>query len=95
MNFASVKGLITISGQIEPTGFASYRLDFGTGLSPTQWLQIGASMLDLPLGKMLGTLDTTKYADGLYTIRIQVLRQGNLIDNSYVVILIDNSIKQE
>jgi membrane peptidoglycan carboxypeptidase len=93
MNFASVKGQITVSGQIEPTGFVSYRMDLGTGLAPTQWLQVGASMTDLPQGKKLGTLDTIKYANGLYTIRIQVLRQGNLADNSYAVILIDNPTK--
>jgi hypothetical protein len=68
-------------------------MDLGTGLAPTQWLQVGASMTDLPQGKKLGTLDTIKYANGLYTIRIQVLRQGNLADNSYAVILIDNPTK--
>jgi membrane peptidoglycan carboxypeptidase len=90
MNFAGVDGLITVNGQIEPKGFISYRMDLGTGLAPTQWLQVGASMKDLPQGKKLGILDTQKYANGLYTIRIQVLRQGNLADNGYVVILIDN-----
>ncbi len=68
-------------------------MDLGTGLAPTQWLQVGAAMTELPQGNKLGTLDTTKYANGLYTIRIQVLRQGNLADNSYVVIRIDNPTK--
>lgn len=90
INFASVKGLVTVNGHIEPSGFSLYRLDLGTGLAPTQWLQVGTSMTDLPQGNRLATLDTTKYANGLYTIRIQVLRQGNLADNSYVVIRIDN-----
>lgn len=93
LNFAVVKGMITIGGLIEPTGFVSFRMDLGTGLAPTQWLQVGNSFAELPQGNKLGILDTNKYANGLYTIRIQVLRQGNLADNSYVVIRIDNPTK--
>jgi membrane peptidoglycan carboxypeptidase len=91
-NFKSVRGLITLSGTIEPAEFISYRLDLGAGLAPTQWLQVGDEVTELPQGKMLGTLETTKFENGLYTIRIQVLRQGNFADNSYVVILISNPI---
>ena len=95
INFSTVKGVITIGGKLERAGFLSYRLDLGVGLAPAQWLQVGTSQTILPQGNKLGSLDTTRHADGLYTIRIQVQRQGNLIDNSYVVILIDNSSEND
>jgi hypothetical protein len=91
MNFSHVKGKISIKGNLEAAGFISYRLDLGTGLAPSQWLQVGATMTSLPKGKVLGVLDTTRYANGLYTLRIQVLHSGNMADNSYLVILINNS----
>jgi membrane peptidoglycan carboxypeptidase len=91
LNFASVNGKITIRGEVAPAGFISYRLDVGTGLAPSQWLQVGSALTNLPQGQILGTLDTARFDDGLYTLRVQVLRQGNIVDNSFVVILIANS----
>jgi membrane peptidoglycan carboxypeptidase len=91
LNFASVNGKITIRGEVAPGGFVSYRLDVGTGLAPSQWLQVASALTNLPQGQILGTLDTARFDDGLYTLRVQVLRQGNIVDNSFVVILIANS----
>jgi hypothetical protein len=90
VNFATVNGKIGISGFFATDGFISYRMDLGVGLAPSQWLQVGSPINTLPQKSNLGTLDTTRYANGLYTLRIQILRQGNLIENNYVVIRITN-----
>jgi len=90
LNFAAIQGKVEIIGELVPADFVSYRLDLGAGLSPTQWLQVGSTRTALPDGKELGSIDTSRYRNGLYTLRIQVLRSGNTADNSYVVILINN-----
>jgi membrane peptidoglycan carboxypeptidase len=95
LNFDSVSGKIVIRGEVTPVGFVSYRLDVGAGLAPTQWLQVGNALTDLPQGQILGTVDTARFEDGLYTLRVQVLRQGNIVDNSFVVILITNSTEKK
>jgi membrane peptidoglycan carboxypeptidase len=90
LNFDNLQGKVELTGEMLPADFVSYRLDLGAGLAPTQWLQVGSTINSLPEGKKLGSIDTTKYRNGLYTLRIQVLRSGNAADNSYVVILINN-----
>ncbi len=90
LNFDTIRGKVEISGEIVAADFISYRLDLGAGLAPSQWLQVGTTITSLPEGKVLGSIDTTKYRNGLFTLRIQVLRTGNTADNSYVVILINN-----
>jgi membrane carboxypeptidase/penicillin-binding protein PbpC len=90
LNFDNLQGKVEVIGEMIPVDFVSYRLDLGAGLAPTQWLQVGSTITTMPEGKKLGSIDTTKYRNGLYTLRIQVLRSGNAADNSYVVILINN-----
>jgi membrane peptidoglycan carboxypeptidase len=95
LNFEDIQGKVEIIGDMISADFVSYRLDLGNGLAPTQWLQIGSTITALPDGKKLGSIDTTKYRNGLYTLRIQVLRSGNAADNSYVVIRINNPLTSE
>ena len=90
-DFDTVRGVLDIKGGLSPEGFISYRLDLGSGLAPAQWLQVGDTQTESPSNGMLGSLDTTRYQNGLYTLRIQVIREGNIVDNAYAVILIDNS----
>jgi hypothetical protein len=90
LNFDNLQGTVEIIGEMVPADFISYRLDLGSGLAPTQWLQVGSTITSLPEGTKLGWIDTTRYRNGLYTLRIQVLHSGNAADNRYVVILINN-----
>ncbi|MBN2258250.1 MAG: transglycosylase domain-containing protein [Anaerolineaceae bacterium] len=89
-NFANVQGTIEIKGTLSVAYFISYRFDLGVGLAPDQWLQIGSSNKDLPIDNILGSLDTTKFQNGLYTLRIQAVYSGNIVDDAYLVILINN-----
>ncbi len=89
-DFETVGGVIDIKGRVSPEGFLSYRLDLGSGLAPSQWLQVGISQTELPETSLLGTLDTTHHANGLYTLRIQVIQMGYLVENAYVILIIDN-----
>ncbi|MGA9396710.1 MAG: transglycosylase domain-containing protein [Anaerolineaceae bacterium] len=89
-DFDSVRGVLDIKGALSLEGFISYRIDLGSGLAPAQWLQVGDAQTESPSNGMLGSLDTSRYQNGLYTLRIQVIQEGNIVDNAYAVILIDN-----
>ena len=67
--FADLRGEISIAGTAAGTDFVSYRLEYGAGLYPQEWVQIGTDsttpMTEGPLAKW----DTTGL-DGLYALAL-------------------------
>ncbi len=74
---SSVAGMVTIegsahSGSAAGAGFDSYRLDYGSGLYPGTWTQIGATATVPLTQSVLGTWDTGLLPDGKYSLRLTV-----------------------
>lgn len=59
---------VTVSGVARGKGFASYKLEVGSGSSPAAWtvLQTGTA----PISGALGVFDASNVPNGLYTIRL-------------------------
>lgn len=87
--FAYISGKVTLKGSAAGDGFASYRLQVGPGLNPATWLQIGAG--DAPENdSVLGTWDT-QGQDGLFAVRLQVVRQDQTIETATIQVTVDNT----
>jgi hypothetical protein len=91
--FTDGRGTITISGSAAGAGFVSYRLEYGQGLYPQAWVQVGADGTTPVNEGPLGKWDTTGL-DGLYALRLMVVRTDQRVDQSVVQVTLDNTPPQ-
>jgi membrane peptidoglycan carboxypeptidase len=89
-NFAYIGGKVLIKGSASGEDFSEYELQVGQGLNPRSWLQIGEQVTSPVTNGTLGTWDT-QGLDGLYVIRLIVLRSDNQIDMAATQVSIDNT----
>jgi membrane peptidoglycan carboxypeptidase len=87
--FSYVRGVITIRGNARDNNFQSYRLDYGQGLNPEQWLQIGENYLSSVFNGDLGMWDANGL-DGLYSLRLTMLRRDSSLQEAVVQVTVDN-----
>lgn len=88
--FSYVKGLITIIGTVRDEDFKQYRIDYGMGLNPQEWLQIGEAGYDEKIDETLLQWDTTGL-NGLVILRLTLVRTDNSIEKFLTQITIDNT----
>jgi membrane peptidoglycan carboxypeptidase len=69
-----VTGTIDVTGTAASAEMVQVRLEYGSGLTPTDWTTI-STRTDLVVGGTIGTWDTTAVPDGPYTIRLVVVDQ--------------------
>lgn len=75
---ATVMGLVVIKGSANINDFQFYKVEFGRGPNPTDWHLIGATQPVPVIDGVLAQWDTTGLPDGVYSLRLQVVKQdGN------------------
>lgn len=84
-----VGGVVDVRGSLDPVNMQYYVLAYGQGLNPDQWIQIGEQHTDFSRGTTLGTWDTAGL-DGLYALRLSVVRQDNSVETSIIEVTVDN-----
>jgi membrane peptidoglycan carboxypeptidase len=106
VSFGYVRGKVDIRGQARGRGqagapsqaggdgFRSYRLQVGAGLNPRTWLLIGNDVTTPVENGLLGTWDTTAQPDGLYAMRLIVLREDQQFDSTILQVTVDNTPPQ-
>jgi membrane peptidoglycan carboxypeptidase len=72
---ANVNGLVQVQGRATSTQFQAYRLEFGSGTSPSSWQLIGQGSSPVESG-ILGVWNTTTLQPGQYTLRLVVQDRG-------------------
>jgi membrane peptidoglycan carboxypeptidase len=72
---STVSGVVTVSGRAVSDDFESYRLEYGTGASPTEWTAIVESTTPVS-DAVLGSWDTRSLTAGTYTLRLVVTDRG-------------------
>ena len=87
--YSYIRGQTVITGNARIGNFESYRLDFGQGLNPTQWQQIGPDHFNPVDQGPLELWDVTPF-DGLYSLRLSVLQRDGNIATSVVQVTVDN-----
>ncbi|MCI0538487.1 MAG: tandem-95 repeat protein, partial [Verrucomicrobiales bacterium] len=87
---ASLRGVIPIRGSARGTNFASYTLDYGTGVDPKDWLQVHSSTVPVDRGLLFEKLDTPHLAEGTYTFRLTSENTSGHISTERVVVAVAN-----
>ncbi len=90
-NYSYVKGVVKIFGTILIDDMSSYRLQVGAGLNPTAWLQIGDESSTKVTNKKIAEWDTSEIKDGLYALRLLVIRENNQLTTYTLQVSVDNS----
>ena len=90
-NFSSLRGLVEVRGSAGIAGLESYKLQFGRGLNPDQWFQIGEVSSRPIIDGVLAVWNTTDLDDGLYALQLVGVLEDQRIQKSSVVISLDNS----
>jgi membrane peptidoglycan carboxypeptidase len=87
--FSYVRSVVTIIGNARNRSFSSYRLSYGQGINPTEWFQIGQNQYRQRENEVLGQWDTTAL-DGLYSLRLTVIRTNSSVIDFVVPVTVDN-----
>ncbi len=91
--FAIQHGIIEIDGSATGADFNSYRLEFGQGLYPETWTQIGTTSSTPVTEGILDKWDTSGL-DGLYALRLMVVQSDQRVDQAVVQLTLDNTPPQ-
>jgi membrane carboxypeptidase/penicillin-binding protein PbpC len=91
--FSDRRGMFSILGSAAGADFVSFRLEYGQGLYPQDWVQIGSDSTTPVTEGMLGKWDTTGL-DGLYALRLMVVRTDQRVDQAVVQVTLDNTPPQ-
>ena len=87
--YSYIHGTAVITGNAKGGDYNHYRLDFGKGLNPTEWQQIGPDHGEQVEGGPLEYWDVSAL-DGLYSLRLTVFRNNNDTQTAIVPVTVDN-----
>ncbi len=87
--YAYVSGRITVTGNARGGDFAFYRLAFGEGLNPTEWVQIGPDHGNQVDRNVLEYWDLSGL-DGLYSLQLTVVDHSQALRQFTVQVTVDN-----
>jgi len=90
-NFSFVNGRVRIIGSIPEEDFVSARLQYGTGLNPGAWIQIGPEIVESADSARLANWDTTELEDGIYAIQLVLIQERQQIEKVSLVVSVDNT----
>jgi membrane carboxypeptidase/penicillin-binding protein len=87
--FGYVRGIVQVRGTSSGADFDFYRLQYGQGLNPTNWIQLGEDTDRAVLNGPLGSWDTTGLT-GLYAMKLQVIRADQRVETAVIQVTVDN-----
>lgn len=82
-------GVITVTGNARGGDFAFYRLAFGEGLNPSQWIQIGPDHGNQVDHNILEYWDLSGL-DGLYSLQLTVVDHSTAIRQATIQVTVDS-----
>lgn len=83
---AAVRGLVPVEGSATHSQFQKYEVHYGPEPNPgDQWTPIGGSPFTVPVVQgRLGLWDTTIIPDGIYSLRLRIVRLDGNYDEYFV-----------
>ena len=90
-NYSFVKGRVRIIGSVPEDDFVTARLQYGMGLNPGSWIQIGPEITAPSFFTRLGTWDTTDLEDGIYALQLVLIQERQGIEKTSLVVSVDNT----
>ncbi len=88
--FANLRGRISVEGKAGGANFSFYRIQYGKGLNPSEWFQIGQENQAPVVNGQLAVWDTTGLDDGLYSLQLLVVREDQSAERSTILMTIDS-----
>ncbi|MBI3240899.1 MAG: transglycosylase domain-containing protein [Chloroflexi bacterium] len=88
--FSYIHGAAPITGTVKSENFSFFRVQFGPGLNPTQWTQIGGDRGEQIENGDLQPWDTTGL-NGLYSVQLLVVKNDQTFVNYTVQVTVDNT----
>ena len=88
--FSFVRGEVILRGTAAGEGFRSYQVSVGQGLNPDNWLQVGQTSTEPVVDGELAAWDT-QGVEGLYAVRLQVVRSDQTVETAAMQITVDNT----
>jgi len=88
--FADTRGNIQITGTASGEDFSYYRLEYGQGLDPQAWIQIGQDMTTPVEEGLLANWDSSGI-NGLIALRLLVVQTDQNVKSAVTQFYVDNS----
>ena len=89
--FSYVRDIVEIRGNARGGNFQRYKVEFGPGLNPTQWTQIGPEHYNQVDRNVLEYWDTRNLEEGLYTLRLTVFGNDGSVRTAETQVTVDNT----
>jgi membrane peptidoglycan carboxypeptidase len=91
--FSTVHNKVPLMGTADGEDFESYRVQVGQGLNPSSWVQVGETSTTPVVNGLLAEWDTrASGGDGLYAVRLVVVRQDQRIATTVIQVTVDNTL---
>lgn len=91
-NFSYINGVVDILATVQIENISNYRIQVGQGLNPSNWLQLGEDQTRRITNRKITDWDTTLLEDGLYALRLLVIKDDLQIETHTIQISIDNTL---
>jgi 1A family penicillin-binding protein len=85
-----IQGIVRIRGNARGPDVQLYRLQYGPGLNPNSWMQIGGDHPNTVDNGLLETWDV-RDLDGLYTLQLSVVDWSGFYRQSTIQVTVDNA----
>jgi penicillin-binding protein 1C len=86
-----VKEVVPVRGNARSGDFNFYRLEFGEGLNPSAWSQIGGDHYNQVDNNVLEFWDVRGLQDGLYTLKLSVVEHSQNVKQATIYVTVDNT----
>ncbi len=87
--YSYIRSTVPITGNARGGDFNFYRMVFGEGLNPTEWIQIGSDHGDQVDHGLLEFWDVSGL-DGLYSLRLSVVDHSMALREATIQVTVDN-----
>lgn len=89
--YGHVAGIVPVLGNARPGDFQLFRLRYGKGLNPSEWVPIGGDHYHRVDNNILEYWDVSQIPDGLYTLELGVIVGGGGYRSARIQVIVDNA----
>jgi penicillin-binding protein 1C len=88
--YGPIAGVIPILGNARPNDFRLYKLQYGQGVSPSQWIPVGGDHYNQVDNNVLEYWDVSQMPDGLYSLELDVMQGSGNYRTARIQVIVDN-----
>jgi penicillin-binding protein 1C len=88
--YSYVRGIVPVVGNAKTGDFRLYKVEFGEGLAPSGWIQIGPDHNNTVDNNVLENWDTLGLKGGVYLLQLSVVQNNNNYSQVAIPVTVDN-----